>query len=407
MRTTTPLLQPSILGALVVAILASPLVPGTVFAQDSLFSNVPPQGQTVAQLKPLVAPIALYPDPLVAQVLQASTYPDQVSEASEYVTMHPAQSPDNQPWDASVIAVSHYPPVLQMMAKQIHWTQQLGRTYLAQQGPVLQAIQSLRQEAMNMGNLKATSQQQVTNSNGTIQIYPTDPSVLYVPTYDPVVVYDEAPMWGAAPLVGFGTGWAVGTAMAGTSVDWIGGTIVNYPPGYGWSSAYSNGNYRGVVGQTASGVSYAGQSTTSTLARGGEVTRYQGGAVGWNAAESGSGTVYSKGNTDVGTFSRTVTTSNGTYNINGVAGTNGTSSNGVAEVTDTNRDGDVTHETVTDHYGDITTTRDNDLFDTHPESDNVFSDAHNEDWRSDYADRGAWSRGSFDGGGFRGGGFRR
>jgi hypothetical protein len=319
---------------------------------------------------------------------------------------HPGQTLDNQPWDASVIAVSHYPPVLQMMAKQPDWTRKLGRAYLSQQGPVLQAIQRLRQEAMSVGNLKSTSQQQVSNSSGTIQIYPSNPSVIYVPTYDPVVVYDEAPMWGAAPLVGFDTGWGVGDAMADTSVDWVDGTVVNYPAGYGWNSAYSNGNYHGIVGQTASGVSYAGQSTTSSLANGGQVTRYQGGAVGWNGTESGHGTVYSKGDTDAGTFSRTVTTDNGTYTVHGVAGTNGTSSNGVAEVTDTSRDGDVTHETVTDHNGDITT-RDNDLFDTHPESDNVFSDARDADWRSDYADRGAWSRGSFDGGGFRGGGFRR
>lgn len=408
MRKITPIARAVVVGALsMTSVLVTVHEPA--FAQDSLFSKPASQGVPSTQLQTLVAPIALYPDPLVAQILQASTYPDQITDAAAELASNPKQPLDDQPWDASVIAVTHYPPVLQMMAKQISWTRQLGRAYLSEQGPVLRAIQSLRQEAMNRGNLKSTSQQQVTTSNGTIQIYPADPSVIYVPTYDPVVVYDEAPMWGAAPLVGFGAGWAVGTAMADTSVDWYGGTIVNYPPGYGWSSAYANGNYRGVVGQTASGVSYAGQSTTTDLAHGGEVTRYQGGAVGWNGAETGSGTVYSKGNTDAGTFSRTVTTDNGTYDIHGVAGTNGTTSGGVAEVTDTNRDGDVTHETVTDRDGQITT-RDNDLFDTHPEADNVFADARSDDWRQDYADRGAWSRNSFDRGnfgGFRGGGFRR
>jgi len=189
------------------------------FAQDSLFSKPAAQAAPSTQLQSLVAHIALYPDPLVAQILQASTYPDQITDAAAKLASNPKQPLDDQPWDASVIAVTHYPPVLQMMAKQISWTRQLGRAYLSEQGPVLRAIQSLRQEAMNVGNLKSTSQQQVTTSNGTIQIYPADPSVIYVPTYDPVVVYDEAPMWGAAPLVGFGAGWAVGTAMADTSVD--------------------------------------------------------------------------------------------------------------------------------------------------------------------------------------------
>ena len=404
----TLLLSLSSLGAVACTLLVMP--PSEMaMAQDGIDSVDVSVAQSPAQLQALVAPIALYPDPLVAQILQASTYPDQVSEAAVVTTMHPGQSLESEPWDVSVIAVSHYPPVLQMMAKQSNWTTQLGQAYLAQQGPVLQAIQAMRQQAMNVGNLKTTTQQQVVSTNGVVQIYPTDPNMFYIPTYDPMMVYSQPAVWGAAPMIGFGTGWAVGTALAATSVDWVGGSVVNYPSGTGWRDAYSNGNYHAVVGQTASGAAYAAQSQSTALARGGELTHYQGTADGWDGSASGHGTVYSKGDTDVGTFSRTVSTDNGVYNIHGVAGTNGSSSGGYADVTGVNRDGQVVNDSVSDRDGDITTTR-NDDFDSHPQSGNLFSEAHDDDWRSSYADRGALSRDSFNGGGFggfRGGGFRR
>jgi hypothetical protein len=372
-------------------------------------------GQTSVQLQSLVAPIALYPDPLVAQILQASTYPDQISQAAADVMANPGQPLGGESWDASVLAVSHYPPVIEMMAKQLQWTTQLGHAYLAQQGQVLTAIQAMRQQAINVGNLKTTPQQQVVSSGGAIQVYPTDPNLFYIPTYDPLVVYNQPAAWGAAPMVGFDAGWAVGDDLAGTSVDWVGGSVVNYPTGYGWRNAYSNGGYHAVVGQTANGASYAGQSESSTLARGGDLTRYQGAAVGWDGTATGHGATYSNGDTDAGAFSRTVTTNNGVYTIHGAAGTNGTSSGGYANVTGVNREGQVTNDTVTDRNGDVTTTRSNDIFDSPPRSENLFSEAHSNDWNSAYADRGAWSRNSFGGGaygggsfgGFRGGGFRR
>ena len=404
MRTNARVLFTSIYGALALA-LFSAASPDATFAQDGIDSVDVSQGQTSAQLQTLVAPIALYPDPLVAQILQASTYPDQVAEAAVEVMMHPGQSLESEPWDVSVLAVSHYPPVIQMMAKQINWTTQLGQAYLAQQGPVLAAIQSMRQQAKNVGNLKTTTQQQVVSSGGAIQIYPTDPNTFYIPTYDPLVVYNQPAVWGAAPLVGFGAGWAVGDALAGTSVDWVGGSVVNYPAGYGWRNAYSNGGYHAVVGQTGTGAYYAGQSESTSLARGGDVTRYQGEAVGWDGTATGRGATYSNGDTQAGTFSRTVTTDNGVYNIRGAAGTNGTTSGGYADVTGVNRDGQVTNDTITDRDGDISTTRDSDLSDSRPQSENLFSEAHSQDWSSDYADRGALSRDSFGGGGYGGGGF--
>jgi hypothetical protein len=329
--------------------------------------------------------------------------------------MHPGQSLESQPWDASVLAVSHYPPVVEMMAKQINWTTQLGQAYLAQQGPVLQAIQAMRQQATTVGNLKTTTQQQVVSSNGMIQIYPTDPNMFYIPTYDPQAVYYQPAVWGAAPLIGYGTGWAVGDALAGASVDWAGGTVMNYPAGYGWRDAYSNGSYHAVVGQTWNGTSYAGESNSKTLANGGDVTRYQGSAAGWNGTASGRGTTYSNGDTSAGTFSRTVTTDNGVYNVRGAAGTNGTMSGGYADVTGVNRYGDTVNDSISDRDGDITADRDNGLIDDRPQAENLFSDARSNELSSDYADRGAWSRSSFGGGngfgggfgGFRGGGGRR
>lgn len=381
------------------ALLSAPIA-FTAVAQSG-FDSVNVAGESPTQLQALVAPIALYPDPLVAQVLQASTYPDQVTDAAVVTMMHPGQSSDSQPWDASVIAVSHYPPVLQMMSKQINWTTQLGQAYLAQQGQVFQAIQALRQQAMNVGNLKTTTQQEIVNTGGVVQIYPTDPNMFYIPTYDPMLVYTQPAVWGAAPMIGYGTGWAVGTALAGTSVDWVGGSVVNYPAGTGWRDAYSNGNYHAVVGQTASGAVYGGQSETTDLARGGELTRYQGTADGWNGSESGRGAVYSNGNTQAGTFSRTVDTDGGVYHINGAAGTNGSNSGGYADISGVNRYGQTVNDSISDHDGDITTSR----------NDNLFSEARDDDWRSDYADRGSWSRDSFGGGGYGGfhggGGFRR
>ena len=404
MRGTRQLLVTSIYGAVTFSLLGA-FSPTTVAAQDGFDSVDVSQGQTSAQLQTLVAPIALYPDPLVAQILQASTSPDQVSEAAVEIMMHPGQSLESEPWDASVLAVSHYPPVIEMMAKQINWTTQLGQAYLAQQGSVLKAIQSMRQQAMNVGNLKTNTQQQVVSTSGVIQIYPTDPNMLYIPTYDPQAVYYVPTPWGVGSSIGYGTGWAIGDALAGTSVDWVGGTVANYPPGYGWRNAYSNGSYHAVVGQTWNGTSYAGQSNSRTLANGGELTHYQGSADGWDGAASGRGTTYSNGDTSAGTFSRTVTTDNGVYHVQGAAGTNGTSSGGYADVTGVNREGETVNDSISDRDGDITASRDNGLFDSRPQSGNVFSDARDDDFHSDYADRGSWSRSSFGGGDFSGGGF--
>lgn len=403
-----------LLASAIAALIALVALAPSASADQSFFDSMDfSQAQTPAQLQTLVAPVALYPDPVLAQILQASTYPDQVSQAALEVQMNPGQSVDSEQWDASVVAVAHYPPVIGMMAKQISWTTKLGQAYLSQQGAVLQAVQALRAQAKNMGNLKTTSQQQVVAQDNYIQIIPVSPETVYVPEYDPVVVYNQPAVWGT-PLIGFGAGWAVGTAMSTTTVDWIGGTVVNYPPGYGWQNAYYNGGHGVVAGQTANGTAYAGQYGSKTLANGATVGGYRGAAVGPNGAATGRGWNYSNGSNQAGGFSRTVDTDNGVYNVHGAGAETSQGTDGYVTATKVSPDGQTSSTTYTDHDGDISSS---DL-----RGDSAFSEAHNDDWDSANADRGAWSRGAYADrgddapryggglgeGGFRGGGgFRR
>jgi hypothetical protein len=177
-----------------------------------------------AQIAALVAPIALYPDPLVAQVLMASTYPTQVSEAYTWSKANDQlkgealnKALEQQSWDASVKSLVSFPPVLDMMGSQLSWTEQLGDTVLAQQNEVMDAIQSLRQKAQAADTLKSNEQQTVTvqgsGSNTTVVIQPTNPQVVYVPTYNPVVVYGAWPYPAYPPVAYYPPGYAVGTAI--------------------------------------------------------------------------------------------------------------------------------------------------------------------------------------------------
>src|SRR5271155_453994 len=153
-----------------------------------------PQGQplTADQLSQLVAPIALYPDALVAQILAASTYPTQVVEADRWVQGHSnlkgeelAKEVDKQDWDPSVKAVAQFPSVLENMDKNLSWTSSLGETYINQPQDVTDAVQTLRQQARNAGNLNSNEQEKVTTQGSTIIIEPAYPDVVYVPAYDP------------------------------------------------------------------------------------------------------------------------------------------------------------------------------------------------------------------------------
>jgi hypothetical protein len=184
--------------------------------------------QTPEQMQQLVAPIALYPDSLVAQILAASTFPEQVVEADRWVQAHPdlkgddlAQAVDQQPWDPSVKALTAFPSVLGNMDKNLSWTSSLGDAYYNQQQDVTDAIQVMRQKAQEAGNLKDTPQQTVTTQGSTVVIEPANPEVVYVPAYDPWLVYGDPlvawpgwypypGIWYGGPYLSFGAGFGIG-----------------------------------------------------------------------------------------------------------------------------------------------------------------------------------------------------
>jgi uncharacterized membrane protein YgcG len=153
-----------------------------------------------AELEQVVAPIALFPDALLAQVLIASTYPIEVVQADRWIAGHPGlkgtaleDALQKQPWDPAVKSLTALPQVLEMMSQKLDWTQKLGDAFLAQQADVMATAQALRAKALAEGTLKDSKEQKVivtTENNVTIiKIEPADPEVVYVPTYDPSVVY--------------------------------------------------------------------------------------------------------------------------------------------------------------------------------------------------------------------------
>jgi hypothetical protein len=199
-------------------------------------AQAPPYTQQAPeQLQQLVAPISLYPESLVAQILGASTFPEQVVEADRWVQAHPdlkddalAQAVDHQPWDPSVKALTAFPSVLGNMDKNLSWTSSLGDAYYNQQQDLMDAVQVMRQRAQKAGNLKTTPQQTVTTQDSAIVIEPTSPEVVYVPAYDPWLVYGGPVevwpgwypypgIWYEGPYLSFGVGFGIG-----------------YFGGYGW-----------------------------------------------------------------------------------------------------------------------------------------------------------------------------
>ena len=183
-----------------------------------------------AQLDQLLGPIALYPDPLIAQILPASTLPTQIVLADRYVTGggDPNQI-DQQPWDASVQALARYPTVLKWMDDNLNWTTELGQAFLNQQSDVMASIQRLRASANNLGNLPSTPQQQVVNDGGDIEIVPADPQVIYVPVYQPDQVYYQSDY--GPPFITFGIGWPVGVWLD-CDFDWGNRNLVYWNRGY-------------------------------------------------------------------------------------------------------------------------------------------------------------------------------
>jgi len=171
-----------------------------------------------AQLDQLLGPIALYPDPLIAQILPASTFPTQIVLADRYITGggDPNQI-GQQPWDPSVQALARYPGVLKWMDDNLNWTTDLGQAFINQQQDVMVSIQRLRTAASKVGNLQSTPQQQVVNDGGDIEIVPADPQVIYVPVYQPDQVYYQT-CYGP-PFISFGIGWPIGLWL-NCDFDW-------------------------------------------------------------------------------------------------------------------------------------------------------------------------------------------
>jgi hypothetical protein len=188
---------------------------------------------SMEQLDALTAPIALYPDTLLAQVLIASTYPAEVAQAAQWAQQNSTlqgaaldSALQQQPWDASVKALVGVPTVLQQMNSKLDWTQQLGDAFLAQQGDVMDSVQRLRERAQAAGNLMTTEQQRVVTQGQTIVIEQANPQVIYVPSYNPTVVFGGWPypsyppyFWPTPPGYAFARGLAWGTGFAiGASV---------------------------------------------------------------------------------------------------------------------------------------------------------------------------------------------
>src|SRR5215467_2870900 len=218
----------------------------TTTTNDQETTKLPPE-----QLDSLVAPIALYPDPLLAQTLAASTYPLEVIQLQQWVNNNKnlqgkalADAVAKQPWDPSVQGLVEFPDVVQRMAGNIQWTTDLGNAFLAQQSDVMDAVQRMRAKAQGTGNLKTSAQQvvetkTVASGKQVIEIQQANPDVVYVPSYDPTVVYGPAPVEypyypytypGYVPgtALMWGAGIALGAAAWGGhwgDCDWNGGNV--------------------------------------------------------------------------------------------------------------------------------------------------------------------------------------
>ena len=220
----------------------------------------PPPGQAQAptnapalapqQLENLVSPIALYPDPLLGQVLAASTYPVELVEAQQWLQSHSdlqgqqlMDAARQQNWDASVQAMVALPDVLAKLTQNIQWTTDLGNAFLAQPADVMHAVQRLRSRAQANGRLRSTPQETVTTENqgdqAAIEIQPANPQVIYVPTYDPAYIWGP-PVWGYYPPLfypsfgfGFWPGIDIGLCFGGWGGwDW---------GGWGWGPNWFGG----------------------------------------------------------------------------------------------------------------------------------------------------------------------
>jgi hypothetical protein len=212
---------------------------GLLSAQQTA-PQLPPPGQTLSpqQLENLVAPIALYPDPLLSQILVAATYPLEVVQAYQWMQRNPGvtgatliQVAQQQNWDPSIQALVVFPDVMKRLNDDVTWTTNLGNAFLAQQAEVMDAVQRLRQQAQQAGKLASSPQEVVTTANQggapVIEIEPADPAVMYVPFYDPdwfwgPPLYYPYPLWFWPPRP-------------------VGGLFFNFGPGIGVGAFFGRG----------------------------------------------------------------------------------------------------------------------------------------------------------------------
>ncbi|HYW41420.1 MAG TPA: DUF3300 domain-containing protein [Bryobacteraceae bacterium] len=302
----------------------------------------PPQNQAQApalppqQLDNLVAPIALYPDPLLGQVLAASTYPVELVEAQQWLqangNLHGQQLMDaarQQNWDASIQALVAMPDVLGKLTQDIRWTTDLGNAFLAQQADVMAAVQRMRARAQANGRLQSNAQETVTTDNqggqSAVVIQPADPQVMYVPTYDPYYVWGP-PAWGYYPSLfypGYGYwfgpginvglyfggwgGWGFGGWGWGWGPNWFGRSIfVNtaFFNRYGFRGGFGGGFGGGLGGLNGRaawahdpghrlGVGYPNSQLSSRFGAASQASRMA-------AGRSGNWHSFSQGNNNVG-----------------------------------------------------------------------------------------------------------
>lgn len=239
------------------------LVPGNVTLWGQEAPPLPPGGQSLApdQLDDLVAPIALYPDPLLSQILVASTYPLELVQAWQWLQRNPGltgaaltQAAQEQNWDPSIQALVVFPDLVQRLNQDITWTTNLGNAFLGQQPDVMNAVQRMRLKAEQAGKLSSTSQQRVTTTNDSgqpvIDIEPANPQVIYLPNYDPAYfwgppLYYPYANWFYPPFVGgaywgFGRGISMGFYFGGGWGGWGGW---GWRPGWGNHSVIVNNNF--------------------------------------------------------------------------------------------------------------------------------------------------------------------
>ncbi|HVO98118.1 MAG TPA: DUF3300 domain-containing protein [Bryobacteraceae bacterium] len=264
-----------------------------VFAQDA--QPAPRTVLSAQQLDNLVAPLALYPDPLLSQVLVAATYPLELVQANQWLQQNRhltgtalMDAAKQQNWDPSVQALVAFPDVLARLNQDVQWTTDLGNAFLAQQADVMAAIQRLRARAQANGKLQTTPQQTVSNQTQdgqpAITIQPADPQVIYVPTYDPAYIWG-APAWGYYPPLfypSYGFGFGFGIPIGGFFLGWGGWG------GWGWGfnwwghSCYVNGGFFHGYGYHYGGYGHAGFNGTRAWAHDYARTAHAGGAPGYS-----------------------------------------------------------------------------------------------------------------------------